>query len=532
MGGTMTRNLRRTFGICCAVTVALTACTDLTTEPKSSVTGANIFNEAGSYRAFLARLYGGLAITGQQGPAGRRDIEAITDEGFSSYLRLFWNLQELPTDEAIIAWGDPGLPELNTQNWGSTNQFLSGMYSRVYFQVSLANEFLRQTTDAVLSERGVPADLRADIQEYRAEARFLRALSYWHGIDLFGGIPLVTEDDPIGATPPQASTRQEVFDFLVAELNAIRADLPAAGTGEYGRADQGAVSMLLAKLYLNAEAYGVGARYGDVVTALQAVLTGQYQLDPDYEDMFLADNHTSPEIVFAVPQDGERTQTWGGTTFLIHAAVGGSMNAADYGVDFGWWGLRVRPQLVELFPGGASGPDGRAHIFYTDGQQVSINSVGDFTQGLAAPKFRNVTSTGEPGSHPTFPDTDFPMFRLADAYLMYAEAVTRGGGGSRATALQYINALRARAYGSNSGAITDAQLTTPFIIAERGRELYWEAHRRTDLVRFGQFSGGAYLWAWKGGSPGGTATDPGRNVYPLPASECVANPNLKGIGGC
>ena len=76
------------------------------------------------------------------------------------------------------------------------------MYYRIFFQVSLANEFLRQTTDAKLDERNVSAELRATIQTYRAEARFLRALSYWHGIDLFGNIPLVTEDDPLGVAPP------------------------------------------------------------------------------------------------------------------------------------------------------------------------------------------------------------------------------------------------------------------------------------------------------------------------------------------
>ena len=90
-----------------------------------------------------------------------------------------------------------------------------------------------------------------------------------------------------------------------------------------------------------------------------------------------------------------------------------------------------------------------------------------------------------------------------------------------------MNALRERAYGGTSGDITDAQLTLPFILAERGRELLWEAHRRTDLIRFGEFTGGNYLWAWKGGTQAGTATDSFRDLYPIPESELVANPNLK-----
>jgi hypothetical protein len=137
-----------------------------------------------------------------------------------------------------------------------------------------------------------------------------------------------------------------------------------------------------------------------------------------------------------------------------------------------------------------------------------------------------VASTGAPGSNATHVDTDFPMFRLGGAYLIYAEAVLRGGGGTREQALAYVNALRQRAYGDASGNITDADLTLDFILDERGRELLWEAHRRTDLIRFGRFTGGTYLWAWKGGAAGGASTEPFRDLYPLPASELTANPNL------
>jgi len=122
------------------------------------------------------------------------------------------------------------------------------------------------------------------------------------------------------------------------------------------------------------------------------------------------------------------------------------------------------------------------------------------------------------------PDVD--ILEKQDAYLIYAETVLRGGGGSIDQALAYVNALRQRAYGDASGNITAEQLTLDFILDERGRELLWEAHRRTDLVRFGRFTGGAYVWAWKGGAAGGTATESFRDLYPLPASELTANPNL------
>ena len=518
----MKNNIRRalvaTVGL---LIVAVTACTDTVLEPKSTITGANVFNDAGSYKAFIARVYAGLAVSGQQGAAGQPDIQGI-DEGFSQYLRLLWEAEELPTDAAVIGWGDVGLPEMNTQMWASSNSFVVAMYYRIFFQVAMANEFLRETSEAKLAERGVSGTLLTQIQQYRAEARFLRALSYWHAIDLFGNVPLVTETDELGSTPPQQATRSEIYEYVVSELTDIQGQLPAPGPGSYGRATGPAASMLLAKLYLNAEVYTGSANWSGALTAAQAAISGGYSLDPVYRHMFMANNQTSPEIIFAVPQDGLKTQTWGGMTFLVHASCGGSMNNADYGIDGCWWGLRLKPQAYNLFGAG----DDRASYFYTDGQNVEIGSIGNFNDGIAAPKYTNKTSSGQTGSHSTHVDTDFPMFRLGDAYLMYAEAVLRGGGGSRAQALAYVNALRERAFGGPDGNITDAELTLDFILAERGRELLWEGHRRTDLVRFGRFTGGTYLWSWKGGVQAGRATETFRDLYPLPASELVTNPNL------
>lgn len=506
-------------------------CTDPTVEPQSTATEDNIFTDPGSYRAFLAKLYGGLALTGQKGPAcpGNepqcRDIFSITDEGFSQYWRLYWELQELPTDEAIIAWGDQGLPELNTMVWGSSNRFIAGMYSRIFFQVMLANEFLRQTTDAKLSERNVSATLAADIQIFRAEARFLRALSYWHGLDLIGNIPLVTEADPLGTTPPEQATRQQVYDFIVSELSAIVSQLPAAGPGTYGRATDAAAHMLLAHVYLNAEVYTGTANYGGALTEAQAAMAGPFSLDDNYQDIFLGDNKTSPEIIFPIIQDGERTQSYGGTTFLTHAACGNLMNPNDYGIDGCWWGIRLRPQIDSLYGSG----DSRNAFFFRTGQTLAINTVSTFAEGIAAPKYQNTTSTGLPISEnpdPRFGYVDVPVFRLADAYLIYAEAFLRGGGGTQQEALDFVNAIRQRAYGDTSGDITAPELTLDFILDERARELLWEAHRRPDLIRFGLFTGNTYLWAWKGGVVGGANTSPHLNLYPVPASELSANPNL------
>ena len=506
--------------------LAINACTKLDLQPLSTTTPPVLFQDESSYRAFIARVYAGIAVTGQQGPSGQADISSL-DEGFSNYLRQLWQFQELTTDEAVIAWGDEGLPDLHNHAWTSANQFVRAMYYRIFFQVSMANEFLRETTDAKLDERGVSQDTRDAIKAYRAEARFMRALSYWHGIDLFGNIPFYTETSGIGSAAPEQADRAEVFEFIDSELKAIENDMVAPGQNEYGRADRAALWVLQAKLYLNAEVYAGHNHYSDCVAACKKVIdSGIYSLDDNYRNLFMADNHLSKEIIFAIPFDGLSTQTWGGLTYLVHANVGGTMTPGDYGINGGWFGIRTTSKMVDRFPDPTGAVDERA-IFYTTGQNKEINSISTFGDGYAVPKYTNVTSDGVAGSDLNFPDTDYPMFRLADVYLMYAEAVLRGGtGGDAGTALGYVNALRQRAYNNNSGNITANELTLDFILDERGRELYFEGHRRTDLIRFKQFTENG-IWPWKGGVKDGKTTETFRNVLPIPTSEILANKNLR-----
>ncbi|HET7790396.1 MAG TPA: RagB/SusD family nutrient uptake outer membrane protein [Gemmatimonadales bacterium] len=528
---------------CAAVVAALTigagACTDPTVAPKSTVTGANFFADPSAYQQVLAKIYAGLAVGGQSGGDGSTDISGI-DGGFSQYMRLYWEMEELPTDEAVIAWGDQTLPEMNTQGWSASNTFVNAMYYRVYFQVQMVNEFLRQTTDAALASRGVSAPLKAKIHTYRAEARFMRALSYWHGLDFFGGIPLATENDALGANPPAQVTRTQLYNYVVGELTAIRDSLPVSGVAPdpatYGRATKGAADMLLAELYLNAGVYTGVPDYADALTSAQNVISsGLYSLNPVYRNNFTADNNNSPEIIFAVAEDGQHTQTYGSTNFIIHASCGNSMNPGNYGVDGCWYGLRMKPSAFRLYNAG----DSRGSTMDTlaaDGQTIAIPSISSFGNGIPNPKFTNKTSAGATGSNPAFADTDFPMFRLAEAYLIYVEAHLRSGGGTDANALNYFNALRVRAYGDSSAVDTSiAEITLDTVLAERGRELMWEAHRRTDLVRYGLFAGplsGNYVWAWKGANAYGTdstgmATDAHLNLYPIPANELIANPKVK-----
>lgn len=507
------------------------SCEDrLNLQPEDSrLTSEAAFEDPAAYKQFLAKLYAGLSLSGQEGPAGAPDLAGL-DEGFSNYLRLYWEMQELPTDEAVIAWNDGTIQDLHAQIWTSGNEFIRTMYSRLMYQVALTNEYLRQTTDAKLDERGVGGDLRADIQTYRAEARFLRALTYWHVMDLFANPPFITENDPIGAFLPPQIQRAELFNYVESELLAIEGEMKAPRANEYGRADRGAAWMVLAKLYLNAEVYTGTSRYADVITYTNNIINAGYSIpNTPYYYSFLADNDSNGaenEVIFTIPYDGIYTQNFGGMTFIVHAAVGGAMNPSEFGINGGWAGLRTTPTLVEQFPGEENSPDGRA-LFFTDGQTKSINNLGTFTDGYAIAKYRNVDVNGNPGSDVTgdYTDIDFPMFRLADAYLMYAEAVLRGGGGSASTAVGYINELRGRAYGNTNGNITQSNLDLDFIIDERSRELYWEGHRRTDLIRFGKFSTSG-IWQWKGGVQSGTTTDSYRDVMPLPATDLGINTNL------
>lgn len=506
------------------VGLGLTACDDVGVSPTGQAAADNIFAEDGAYKSYLAKLYAGLNVTGQSGPFGNPDITGI-DEGFSQYIRLWWQMQELPTDEAVIAFNDGAVQELNTNTWSSTNGFSSAMYSRIFFQVSQANEFLRQSTPDRLEARGVETDVREQMPQWRAEARFLRALSYWHGVDLFGNIPLVTQDFVIGSTPPEQATRQEVFNFVEEELLAITdsqgdENLPPAGQAEYGRADRAAAWMLLSKLYLNAEVYTGQARYADALEYAQRVIDAGFQLEPDYQHLFLADNNTADGIIFAIPHDGQNTQHFGGTQFLTHAAVGGEMDPATYGIDTGYSGLRTTSASFNRF----SASDQRG-IFFTQGQSLEIETLTDFQDGYASPKYQNVTSNGNAGSNLTFPDTDYPMFRLAEAYLTYAEAQLRLNGSADDLSVELINDLRERA-GLN-GNLEAGDVDLDFILDERGRELYWESTRRTDLIRYGRFTGGDYIWPWKGNSQAGNSIAAELALYPLPASELRANPNLE-----
>ncbi|MGA0233122.1 MAG: RagB/SusD family nutrient uptake outer membrane protein, partial [Saprospiraceae bacterium] len=323
---------------------------DLNTVPLDPeiVTASSVYEDPDAYKQVLAKLYAGLALSGQQGPAGQSDIEGI-DEGFGQYLRGYWYHQELPTDEALIAWNDQTIRDFHDLDWTSTDGFIFAFYSRIFYQIPLCNEYLRETSDEKLDERNVDQALRAEIQTYRAEARFLRALSYWHALDHFRNVPFVTEDDKVGSFFPEQISGPELFDYIESELLDIEDELAAPRSNEYGRADQAAAWTLLAKVYLNAEVYTGNAHYSECLEYCQKVINAGYTLEPEYQHLFLADNHNSNEIIFPIVFDGVNARTWGGTTFIIRAGIGGTMDPSASGVISGWGGTRCTQQLVDRF---------------------------------------------------------------------------------------------------------------------------------------------------------------------------------------
>lgn len=495
---------------------------DLDLAPPFGLNATKVYEDPENYINVLAKIYAGLSMTGNDGPAGAADIVGI-DEGFSSYLRVFWNLQEVPTDEAVVGWNDPGLPELNTMGWVATNSWSTAMYYRIFFQLTLINEFIRESALDKLEERGFGQADIDKITTYRNEVRFLRALSYYHAMDLYGGnVPFVTDEDKVGSFLPEQTTASALFDYIETELLDIEDDLMAPSVGfsnNYGRANQAAVWTLLAKLYLNGEAMAGKAHWNDCLTYCEKVIGAGYELDADYQYLFLADNHLSTEIIFPVTFDGVNSKTYGGTTFLTHAAVGGTMNADDFGINSGWGGYRTTKGLVNTFEDTL---DNR-YLFYTDGQNLEVETIGSFTSGYAVAKWKNLDRDGNPGSDATgdFVDIDFPLFRLADVYLMYAEAAVRGGGDTGKGA-GYINELRDRAGMPDIGN----GYTAKDVLDERARELYWEGYRRTDLIRFGLYTGSDYIWPWKGGVKEGASVSDHLKIYPIAESDLSANPNL------
>ncbi|MDB5121146.1 MAG: rane protein [Sphingobacteriales bacterium] len=521
----MKNNLYKILSISVLSTVGLASCTkDLDRVPTNASTSNVVYSSLDGYKQVIAKVYASYGLTGPNGESSS-DLAGI-DAGTSDFLRLYWNAQELSTDEAACVWNDPGVPDFHNMNWTSSNVILRGLYNRSLYQITMANEFIRESDDSKLASRGITGAAAEDVKHYRAEARFLRAFQYAILMDLFGNPPFVTENDPIGKYIPPQIKRADLFTYIESELKAIDADLVAAKANEYGRADQAAAWALLARIYLNAEVYTGQAKYAEAITYATKVINAGYTLAPQYKNLFNADNNlNNPETILSINYDGVKGQSFAGMTFLINASTNAALNPASRGVPNGGWGGNRSTKNLPLLFGDYSGATDKRAMF--QGTKLEMDDPSAFDNGLAVAKFSNVTSAGvtAASNNGTYCSTDFPLFRLAEMYLIYAEAVKRGGaGGSEATAISYINKLRERGYGNTSGNITSLNLND--VLDERGRELYWEAFRRTDLVRFKKFTEDTYLWPWKGGVKGGKGVESFRSMFAIPSADINSNPNL------
>ncbi|MCA6490600.1 MAG: RagB/SusD family nutrient uptake outer membrane protein, partial [Chitinophagaceae bacterium] len=242
--------------------------------PQNDFTSQNAYANAEGYRSVLAKVYGGLATTGNAGPAGASDIQGLDEGSQSPFIRGFFNCQELPTDEAVVAWNDQTIKDFHNLSWSSSDPFLKGIYARLVYNVMIANEYLRESTNEKLASRGITGNDATNIQASRAEVRFIRAFNYWAMMDLFGRTTFIDETNNVGTELPKERLRGELFTYIETELKAIETALKAPRTMEYGRVDQGACWALLARMYLNAQVYTGNARFTDAITYALKVING------------------------------------------------------------------------------------------------------------------------------------------------------------------------------------------------------------------------------------------------------------------
>lgn len=500
-----------------AVCAAMTACVgDLNVTPidPNANTVDKVLTDEASLDNYISGVYLGFATSGYYGPNGSASISGL-DGGASQYIRGLYHLQELTTDESVCGWNDQTIKNFHYGNWTTDDTFIYAFYSRILMQVSAANEFIREVkklnVDPVMQGR------------YVDEARMIRAIAYYHAIDCFGNVPFATEEDIVGVNPPQIK-RSDLYDWLEEELNDIinGNHLQSRANVAPGHISMGAAKFLLAKLYLNAEVFIGTKAYDKCATVLKSLMGDGYSLHTTssgdyspYQELFLADNDKcTDEIIFAVQQDGQYTQSYGCTNYLIFASTGGEMDPDEMGISSGWGGLRMTPEFYNKF----DDKDARK-LFYTATQQADIEDIGEFSHGYAFRKFRNRTSDGGYGKEMGFVDTDFPMMRYADVLLMLAECEARGVTGLNG--LDAFNQVRARA-----GMPAANGLSLDEILDERARELYQECWRRNDLIRFGKFTSG-YNWQWKGEVHDGRDIAAHRALFPIPDSDRLANSNLE-----
>ena len=536
----MKMNFKRIFSAVAAAAM-LTACVgDLNTIPlnPTDVTSETAYGaDEQGYVQGLAKIYFQLTSNNTQ------DLQ-VADGGASEFIRAFWSTQEVTADAAKCAWGDAWVNDLNNNTWKGDvlNDAVYAVYVRTLQGITYVNEYLRQTSDANLDSRGCSADVKAKVQQFRAEARFLRAYFYWAAMDTFGQVPFSTEDTQFGGgyNPPQQS-REYIFDFVVSELEDLASDASAmpAAQSNYPRADKGSVLGLLARVYLNAEVYTGTAKWAEAKAACEKIYALGYALAPTHAELFRGDNgenaNVKKEFLFAASYDAENNQSYGGTTYLTLSTLSGDDGAVNItGINGGWAGNRVPYEYVQKFftdvngqnyeTGEYSYTDKRAGYFFIKGRSESMqDNLNTFLNGWSCIKFNNVPHNVDAVDYAAtaatknFSDIDWPLIRLGEIHLIYAEACMHAGG----SAATQLAALAERA-----GVAAPSEVNEEWLMAERARELMWEAHRRTDLIRYGKWISG-YNWTYKGGNFGGQDLPSHFNIFPVPSTELATNLDLQ-----
>ena len=517
----------------------LTACIgDLNTLPlnPTDVTSETAYgaDEAG-YVQGLAKIYFQLTSNNTD------DLE-VGDRGASEFIRAFWSTQEVTADAAKCAWNnDPWVMDLNENSWKGDilNDAVYSVYVRAIQGITYVNEYLRQTAGDKLDQRGCSNEVKAKVEVYRAEARFLRAFFYWAAMDSFGQVPFSTEDTPFGGGyNPVQKPRSEIFNFCVSELEALAAEdsvMPAARSN-YPRADKGSCLGLLARLYLNAEVYADKAMWAEAKATCEEIYKLGYALAPTHAELFRGDNGENPdarkEMLFAASYDSEKNQSYGGSTYMTNSALADAAESLEImGINGGWAGNRVPYEYVKKFFTDVKNPDYetgtyeytdlRASYFVIKGRQESMEgNLYTFKNGWSLAKYNNFPHDSSVEYDPAkenFSDIDWPLIRLGEIHLIYAEACMHAGG----NASEQLNALVSRVNAQAPGTITEE-----WLMAERARELMWEGHRRTDLIRYGKWISG-YDWTYKGGKFEGADLPSHFDLYPIPSTELATNPDLQ-----
>ena len=509
----------------------------------------------------LAKQYATLGLTGQKGAAGSADLSG--DEGESGFIRTVFNLQELMTDEILWAWQDnEGIAAITHMNWDKSNARVNWAYQRLIFDITLYNQFISEQTGKMSEDK-------------IAEVRFLRALNYYYFLDLYRKAPF---KDTFDSNLPTEKSGKELYEWLDNELTTIEPLMAEVGaynnSQNFGRADRGAAYALHARLALNSEVYTDG-QVKDYQKAIhycdEIINSGKYDLCraekngySGYQQLFMGDNDCNPEamkeIIFPIRQDGVKTRAYAGTSYLVNASTISGMPYAS--TSDPWKCLFARVDLVKkFFPNGdipkatdedllsnpskdqviakdnekgistadvvAQAKDDRALFYMGIGgcsDKVRTLTPGDAItgplNGASFVKWTNLHADGTAQHHQKFSDTDFPVFRLAEIYLTRAEAKYRLNGSQ--DGLADILEVQERANRQIKASSVDEQT----LIDEWCREFYMEGRRRSDLVRFGLFTGSKYLWSFKGGSENGQGIPAKCDIYPIPGDEIKNNPNM------